>query len=105
MINILLDVARQIMMVIQKEKNTKRAQNVNSGWKNNPGNSARHLALSLKRTLIKLIRRRSTHTSEIITIVITVAIIENTRKAVSFLKDSSSSSVGFVASMVFLISA
>lgn len=80
-------------------------QNVSKGWKNNPGNSARHLALSLKRTVIKLIFLRSIHTSKIKIIVITVAIIENTRKAVSFLTDSSSNSVGFVLSIVLLISA
>lgn len=45
----LLAVARHSTTVSQNAKNTSRAKKVNSGWKKRPGNSAKHLELSLNR--------------------------------------------------------
>lgn len=52
----LLAVARQRITVTQNAKNNIRAVNVNKGWKNKPGNSAKHLALSLNNAVINPIR-------------------------------------------------
>lgn len=53
-----LAVARQRTTVIQNVKNNIKAINVNRGWNNKPGNSAKHLALSLNNAVINSIRLR-----------------------------------------------
>lgn len=78
---------------------------MSNGWKNNPGNSARHFALSLNNAVIKFIRRRNIPTSSSKITVRIVAIIENVRNARSFLTDSSNNSEESVASNVFFIPA
>jgi len=57
----LLAVARQRITNTQKVKNNIKDINVKIGWKNRPGNSFKHFALSLNNAAIKLIRLRNTH--------------------------------------------
>lgn len=49
-------------------KNSIKAINVKIGWKNRPGNSARHFALSLNNAAIKSIRLRNMDARSNITI-------------------------------------
>lgn len=57
----LLAVARQRITNTQKVKNNVKDINVKIGWKNRPGNSFKHFALSLNNAAIKLMRLRNTH--------------------------------------------
>lgn len=51
------------MTVTQKAKNRIKVVKVSNGWKNKPGSSPKHFALSLNNAVIKLIRLRNTKTS------------------------------------------